>query len=70
MWRSTRPSITTPKKEPSSWGEKLRTVYDRLRTFSKKGSSLDEVLKANPVADLEAKWGQGFLNGERFLLSF
>jgi hypothetical protein len=25
------------------------------------------VIKANPVADLDAKWGQGFLNGERFI---
>jgi glyoxylase-like metal-dependent hydrolase (beta-lactamase superfamily II) len=47
--------------------EMLHTVYDRLQTFSKKGAKLDDVLKANPVADLEAKWGQGFLNGERFL---
>jgi hypothetical protein len=25
------------------------------------------VLKANPVADFEPKWGQGVLNGERFV---
>jgi hypothetical protein len=45
----------------------LHTVSDRLNTFSKKSASLDDVLKANPVADLEAKWGQGFLKGEQFL---
>ena len=45
----------------------LHTVFERLETFSKKGASLDDVLKANPVADLEPKWGQGFLNGDRFL---
>jgi cyclase len=45
----------------------LHTVFDRLSTFSKKGASLDDVLKANPVSDLEAKWGQGFLKGEQFL---
>jgi cyclase len=45
----------------------LHTVNDRLGVFSKKGASLDEVLKANVVADLEPKWGQGFLNGERFV---
>jgi cyclase len=45
----------------------LHTVNDRLSVFSKKGASLDDVLKANPVADLEPKWGQGFLNGERFV---
>jgi cyclase len=45
----------------------LHTVFDSLETFSKKGASLDDVLKANPVANLESRWGQGFLNGERFL---
>jgi hypothetical protein len=29
--------------------------------------AFDDVLKANPVMDLEPKWGQGLLNGERFL---
>jgi hypothetical protein len=45
----------------------LHTVFDRLRKFSKENASLDDVLKASPVGDLEPKWGQGFLNGERFL---
>jgi cyclase len=45
----------------------LHSVFDRLTTFSKKGASLDDVLKASPVADLEAKWGQGFLKGDAFL---
>ena len=45
----------------------LHLVNDRLGVFSKKNASLDDVLKANPVMDLEPKWGQGFLNGERFL---
>ena len=45
----------------------LHSVFDRLTTFSKKGASLEDVLKANPVADLEAKWGQGFLKGDAFL---
>jgi hypothetical protein len=42
-------------------------VHDQLTTFSKKGAGVDDVVKANPVSGLEAKWGQGFLNGERFL---
>jgi cyclase len=45
----------------------LHMVNDQLTTFSKKGASVDDVVKANPVSGLEAKWGQGFLNGERFL---
>ena len=45
----------------------LHTINDRLMSFSKSGASVDDVLKANPVSDLESKWGHGFLNGERFL---
>ena len=45
----------------------IHTISERLDQFSKKGVSLDDVLKTNPVSEFEAKWGQGFLNGERFL---
>jgi cyclase len=55
------------KEDMRASRDMLHTVFDRLTTFSKKGASLDDVLKASPVADLESKWGQGFLNGERFL---
>jgi glyoxylase-like metal-dependent hydrolase (beta-lactamase superfamily II) len=55
------------KEDMRAARDMLHTVFDRLSSFSKKGASLDAVLKANPVGDLEAKWGQGFLNGERFL---
>jgi cyclase len=55
------------KQDMQASRDMLHTVFDRLNTFSKKSASLDDVLKANPLADLDAKWGQGFLNGERFL---
>jgi cyclase len=55
------------KEDMRASRDMLHTVSDRLEAFSKKSASLDDVLKANPVADLESKWGQGFLNGERFL---
>jgi cyclase len=55
------------KEDMRAARDMLHTVFDRLGTFSKRGASLDDVLKANPVGDLEPKWGQGFLNGERFL---
>jgi cyclase len=55
------------KEEMRAARDMLHTVSDRLQAFTKKSASLDDVLKANPVADLEPKWGQGFLNGERFL---
>ena len=55
------------KQDMQASREMLHTVSDRLDAFSKKSASLDEVLKANPVSDLESKWGKGFLNGEAFL---
>jgi glyoxylase-like metal-dependent hydrolase (beta-lactamase superfamily II) len=55
------------KEDMRASRDMLHTVYDRLGAFSKKGASVDDVVKANPVADLEPKWGRGFLNGERFL---
>ena len=55
------------KQDMQASRDMLHTVFDRLTALSKKGASLDDVLKANLVADLDAKWGQGFLNGERFL---
>jgi glyoxylase-like metal-dependent hydrolase (beta-lactamase superfamily II) len=45
----------------------LHTVFDRLDKISKTGAGVDEVVKMNPLADLEPKWGQGFLKGDRFL---
>jgi glyoxylase-like metal-dependent hydrolase (beta-lactamase superfamily II) len=55
------------KQDVQASRDMLHMVFDCLSTFSKKGASLDAVLKTNPVADLDAKWGQGFLNGERFV---
>jgi glyoxylase-like metal-dependent hydrolase (beta-lactamase superfamily II) len=55
------------KEDMRAARDMLHTVFDRLRKFSKENASLDDVLKASPVGDLEPKWGQGFLNGERFL---
>ena len=55
------------KDEMRAARDMLHTVNDRLSALSKKGASLDEVIKAKPVADLESQWGQGFLNGERFV---
>jgi glyoxylase-like metal-dependent hydrolase (beta-lactamase superfamily II) len=45
----------------------MHTIYDRLVKLSKQRAGIDEVLKANPVSEWEAKWGGGSLSGERFL---
>ena len=55
------------KDDMKSARDMLHTVNDRLTIFSKKNLSVDDVIKANPLGDLESKWGQGFLKGEQFL---
>jgi cyclase len=55
------------KEDMRAARDMLHTVNDRLSVLSKKNASLDDVLKANPVSDLESKWGRGLLNGETFL---
>jgi cyclase len=55
------------KDEMRAARDMLHTVNDRLGAFSKKGASLDDVVKAKPVADLETQWGQGFLKGDQFV---
>ncbi len=45
----------------------IHTIYERLDKLSKAGKSVDEVVKENPIKEYDAKWGGGFLNGERFL---
>ena len=55
------------KEDMRAARDMLHTVNDRLGALSKRNATLADVLKANPVSDLEPKWGQGFLNGEAFL---
>ena len=45
----------------------LVTVRDRVRAALAEGRSLDDFLAAKPLADLDAAWGGGFLDAERFL---
>ena len=44
----------------------LVTVRDRVRPLIKAGRTLAQVKAAAPTKDLDAKWGQGFMNGEQF----
>lgn len=47
--------------------EMLRTVQKRLAKLRAEGRSVDEAVAAKPFADLDTKWGGGFLSGEKFL---
>lgn len=46
--------------------EMLRTVRQRLETRIADGATLEQVLKDNPLADLNERWGGGFMKLDRF----
>lgn len=45
----------------------LKTVNQRVKDALSKNMNLDAMIKANLLADLDAKWGKGFLNSEQFV---
>jgi cyclase len=45
----------------------LTLAQQRLSAFAKKGASVEEVVKAEPLKDLDPTWGRGFMNAEGFL---
>jgi len=45
----------------------LVTVQDRITPLVKAGKSVDEVVAAKPLADLDDKWGKGFMKPEAFV---
>ena len=44
----------------------LATVQARVEKAIRAGKSADEVVAAKPTADLDAKWGKGFLDPDKF----
>jgi cyclase len=44
----------------------LETLRDRIAKLKAAGRSRDEVVAARPTADLDAKWGTGFMKGDVF----
>jgi glyoxylase-like metal-dependent hydrolase (beta-lactamase superfamily II) len=53
--------------ELHAWREMLVVVRDRVHAALAAGKSLDDYAAERPFADLEAGYGQGFMNAERFL---
>ncbi|HEY2954651.1 MAG TPA: MBL fold metallo-hydrolase [Candidatus Eisenbacteria bacterium] len=45
----------------------LVAARDRIRPLVQAGKSADEVVAAKPTAELDAKWGTGFMTPERFV---
>lgn len=53
--------------ELKAYRDMLVTVLDRVTALAGEGKSLEEIVAAKPLADLEAQWGGGFINAERLL---
>lgn len=49
-----------------AYREMLGTARDRLARLAQQGKTRQEVLELNPLGDLDAKWGKGFMNTEAF----
>lgn len=45
----------------------LATVRERITPLVAAGKSLEEIVAAKPLADLDETWGKGFMRTERFL---
>jgi len=49
------------KAELTAYHDMLETLHGRIKALKAQGQSLDEVKAANPTADYDAQWGNGFL---------
>lgn len=50
-----------------AYRDMLVTVRDRVAALLKQGKTKEQVIAAKPTADLDAKWGGGFLKADVFL---
>ncbi len=45
----------------------LSTVYDRISKLLDEGKSVEEIVALKPTADLDARWGKGFLKPDQWV---
>jgi len=55
------------KVELAQYRDMLQTVLQRLRPLNEQGLTQAEMLATKPTEDLDAEWGDGFLNPEQWL---
>lgn len=53
----------------AEYGDMLRTIHARVAALVADGATEDEVVAADPTAEYDAEWGNGFLGVERFVRS-
>jgi glyoxylase-like metal-dependent hydrolase (beta-lactamase superfamily II) len=54
------------RAELAAYRDMLRTVTSRIRQAVSEGKSDEDIAKANLLADLDEKWGKGFLKPPQF----
>ncbi len=55
------------RQELMAFQEMLKTVNQRVKEGLEKNMTLDDLIKAKTLADLDETWGKGFLNSDQFL---
>jgi glyoxylase-like metal-dependent hydrolase (beta-lactamase superfamily II) len=54
------------KAELKAYRDMLVTVSGRVKDMIRQGKKLEEITAANVTADLDEKWGKGFIKGPKF----
>ena len=55
------------KEQLTGYRQMLGTAYERLRKIKAEGKTANEAVAAKPLADLEATWGDGLFNSDRWI---
>ena len=55
------------KEQLVQYRQMLGIAYERLRKFKAEGKTAQETAAANPLADLEATWGDGMFKSDRWI---
>ena len=55
------------KADLQAYRDVVKAARDRIAKLKAEGKTRDEVIAAKPTADLDAKWGTGFMKGDSFV---
>lgn len=55
------------RADVAEFRDMLVTARSRVVERMQKGQTVEEIVAAKPLADLEARWGQGFMKADRFI---
>jgi cyclase len=55
------------KQELKAYRDMLGVVSGRVKALAAQGKKVEEIVAANPTAEFDAQWGNGFLKGPKFV---